>query len=93
MTAFYLVCFDVREDKRLRKISVAMEDFGIRVQRSVFECHLESFQLLALKQRVSDIMNPNEDNVRYYHLCGKDKGQIIVDGIGAVSSDPDFHLL
>jgi CRISPR-associated protein Cas2 len=93
MTMFYLVCFDVREEKRLRKISIAMEDFGIRVQRSVFECHLESFQLQTLKQRVSGIMNPDLDHVRYYPLCGKDKKRIVVDGIGTVSNDPEFHLL
>ena len=37
MTTFYLICFDVRDAKRLRKIANEMENFGNRVQRSVFE--------------------------------------------------------
>jgi len=93
MSAFYLICFDVRDDKRLRKISNEMENFGSRVQRSVFECHLEAGQLLDLQQRLENWLELTEDQVRYYRLCGKDKQQIVIDGTGRVSSDPDFHLL
>ena len=70
-----------------------MENFGTRVQRSVFECHLEAAQLQALQQRLSDLMNPAEDQVRYYNLCGKDKQLIVIDGAGQVSTDPDFTIL
>jgi CRISPR-associated protein Cas2 len=93
MSAFYVICFDVHDDKRLRRISNEMENVGQRVQRSVFECHLDAAQLQALQQRLSELLEPVEDQVRYYPLCGKDKQQIIIDGIGQLSSDPDYHLL
>ena len=93
MTTFYLICFDVRDAKRLRKIANEMENFGNRVQRSVFECHLEASQVQDLQQRLENWLETSEDQVRYYRLCGKDKEQIIVDGTGRVTSDPDFHLL
>ena len=93
MTAFYVICFDVHDDKRLRLISNEMENFGVRVQRSVFECHLETVQLQELKQRLSDLMEPSEDQVRYYRLCGKDKQQIVIDGAGRLSTDPDYTIL
>ena len=70
-----------------------MENFGTRVQRSVFECHLETAQLLELQRRLGDLMEPVEDQVRYYNLCGKDKQNIVVDGAGRVSTDPDYTIL
>jgi CRISPR-associated protein Cas2 len=90
---FYVICFDVHEDKRLRQISNEMENFGIRVQRSVFECHLETAQLQELQRRLGDLMEPTEDQVRYYSLCGKDKQHIVIDGAGRVSADPDYTIL
>ncbi len=92
MTAFYVICFDVRDAKRLRKIANQMENFGTRVQYSVFECHLENAQLQELQQRLSNLLEPTEDQVRYYHLCGKDKLNIVIDGKGQVSSDPDYMI-
>ena len=86
MTVFYVICFDVHDDKRLRKTSNEMENFGARVQRSVFECHLEAAQLLELQQRLSDLMEPAEDQVRYYRLCGKDKQHIVIDGAGRLTA-------
>ncbi len=93
MSAFYVICFDVHDPKRLRKIANQMKNFAARVQRSVFECQLESDQLQELKQRLAVLLEPTEDQVRYYHLCGKDKQQIVIDGKGGVTPDPDFHLL
>lgn len=93
MTGFYLVCFDVRDDRRLRKIANELENFGQRVQRSVFECHLEPTQLQTLHQRLAEWLDPSEDQVRYYPLCGKDREQVVIDGGGHLSVDADFHLL
>jgi CRISPR-associated protein Cas2 len=93
MTDFYLICFDVHEARRLRKVAVQMENFGQRVQRSVFECHLQAEQLQELQQRLAAVLEPLEDQVRYYRLCGKDKQSIVIDGPGWVSSDPDYLLL
>ena len=93
MTAFYVICFDVHDNKRLRQISHEMENFGSRVQRSVFECHLEAVQLQELQQRMGNLMELTEDQVRYYRLCGKDKQHIIIDGVGQLSADPDYTIL
>ena len=35
----YLVCYDIRDDKRLRKVHKTMRDFGDHLQYSIFECH------------------------------------------------------
>lgn len=92
MSAFYLICFDVRDAKRLRKVANEMENFGCRVQRSVFECHLQTQQLQTLQQRLADLLEPSEDQVRYYPLCGKDLSRVLIDGPGQLIRDADYLL-
>jgi len=41
MSKLYVICFDVADKKRLRQVAIQMENFGQRVQYSVFECHLD----------------------------------------------------
>lgn len=41
---FYVICYDIPDDKRRKKISDLLEVYGSRVQYSVFECVLNSKQ-------------------------------------------------
>ena len=38
----YLVCYDISNPKRLRKVAATCEDFGYRKQLSVFLCRLSA---------------------------------------------------
>ena len=38
---FYLVCYDIVSDRRRNKVSKLLEAYGLRVQKSVFECVLD----------------------------------------------------
>ena len=38
--AWYLVCYDIRDDKRLRGVAHLLKGYGERLQYSVFRCHL-----------------------------------------------------
>lgn len=54
--------------KRLRHISKACLDYGQRVQNSVFECEIDPAQWVALKAKLLDTYNPEEDSLRFYQL-------------------------
>ena len=54
--------------RRLRKIARACQDWGTRVQFSVFECELTHAQWVELRHRILELMNPEEDSVRFYPL-------------------------
>ncbi len=54
--------------KRLRKIAEACEDFGLRVQNSVFECNLDPARWEVLKTRLLGILNQDQDSLRFYFL-------------------------
>lgn len=68
-----IVCYDVstatREGRRrLRRVAKACESIGQRVQKSVFECSVDSMQFEQLERRLLDIIDPTEDCLRLYRL-------------------------
>ncbi|KAA6185365.1 CRISPR-associated endonuclease Cas2 [Thiohalocapsa marina] len=68
-----LVTYDVRTDsdggeKRLRRIAKVCQDYGQRVQYSVFECLVDPAQWTYLKQQLLDEMDPEQDSLRFYFL-------------------------
>ncbi|PPC90167.1 MAG: CRISPR-associated endonuclease Cas2 [Methylobacter sp.] len=92
MSQLYVVCFDITDARRLRKVAECLQNFGTRVQCSVFECHLDATELGSLKQMLAELIDPSCDNLRYYPLCGKDVNGILIDGSGELSINADFHL-
>lgn len=81
------------DKKRLRRVAIQMENFGQRVQYSVFECYLDARKLKDLKARLKATIKKSEDHVRYYSLCNKDLKKILIDGTGTVQQEADYHLL
>ena len=47
------------------------ENYGRRVQNSVFECILDQAQSVVLKQSLIDIIDENVDSLRFYYLGNK----------------------
>ena len=54
--------------KRLRKVAKVCQDYGQRVQNSVFECRLTEAQFVLVKNKIENIINTELDNVRFYFL-------------------------
>ncbi len=67
----WLVCYDISDPKRLRKVAAACEDYGLRKQYSVFLCRLSRTQFERLRVRLYEIINHQEDQVMFLPLCGK----------------------
>lgn len=62
---------DAAGKKRLRKVAKECVNYGQRVQNSVFECILDSSQLLVLKDKLVSIIDEKEDSLRFYYLGNK----------------------
>ena len=71
-----LITYDVSTQsaagrKRLRKVAKECVNYGQRVQNSVFECILDSSQLLMVKDKLMSIIDEKEDSLRFYNLGNK----------------------
>ena len=71
--------------KRLRNIAKICLDHGMRVQNSVFECEVDPAQFVALKNKLMEVFDPEEDSLRFYFL-GK-RGRSRVEHVGAKPVD------
>lgn len=77
---------------RLRRMAKACTDWGIRVQNSVFECHVDAAQWVRLKARLEAICEPKSDSLRYYNLGNNYQGK--TEHYGAKPApDPESDLL
>jgi len=70
---FVLVTYDVSTissegRRRLRRVARVCENFGQRVQFSVFECCVGEKDWVQLKHDLLEEMNPSEDSIRFYFL-------------------------
>lgn len=92
-----LVTYDVNtQDKagkrRLHRVAQACENYGQRVQYSVFECLVDPSQLARLKSTLMDRIDSDKDSLRIYYLGSNWKGR--VEHIGAKKAyDPEGVLL
>lgn len=59
---------DVGGPRRLGRVARACEDYGQRVQYSVFECIVDPAQWAVLKQRLVDEIDLEKDSLRFYYL-------------------------
>ena len=68
-----LVSYDVRTaeasgKRRLRRVAKACQDYGQRVQFSVFECIVDPAQWAVLKRRLVELIDEKQDSLRFYFL-------------------------
>ncbi|MFB1050607.1 CRISPR-associated endonuclease Cas2 [Paraliobacillus sp. JSM ZJ581] len=84
-----LITYDVSTSspggtKRLRKVSKACQNYGQRVQNSVFECNVDTAQYTSLKFKLEKLIDPMKDSLRFYKLGNNYKTK--VEHIGAKES-------
>lgn len=75
--------------RRLRRIAKVCLDYGVRVQKSVFECDVEPAQFTRLQDELLSIYDEEEDSLRFYFL-GK-KGRQKVEHHGAKPTDDPLN--
>ena len=89
---FYLVSYDIPDDKRRTRLAKIMLDFGARVQYSVFECNMDDKLLDTMLKRVGKIVS-DEDSVRIYALSGKCLATVKILGRGKLTEDENVYIV
>ena len=65
----YLVSYDITSDRARNKSSKILEDYGVRIQYSVFECVLNKSGLNELKKKLDELINKKCDSVIFLPIC------------------------
>lgn len=64
-----LIAYDITDPKRLAKIARHCEDYGVRVQYSVFECRLEAELFSRFWDELVALLDPTSDRLVAYRVC------------------------
>lgn len=64
-----LVAYDITDPKRLHKVAKICEDWGVRVQYSVFECRLEATAFDRFWEDLKSTVDPSADRIVAYKIC------------------------
>lgn len=90
MRSTYLVCYDISDDLRLRRVHKTMVGFGDRLQYSVFECRLSQADLARCKHTVGKLIHHHEDQVLFVNLGPADgRGDRVISSLGRAYSTID----
>ncbi len=79
----YLVCYDIANDRRLKKVFKVCKNHGTHLQFSVFECDLTPHELTVLQRELSAHIKQDEDQVIFVSLGpAKGRGDRVITSLG-----------
>ncbi|MBX7073812.1 MAG: CRISPR-associated endonuclease Cas2 [Pirellulales bacterium] len=79
----FLVCYDIADPKRLRKVFKTMRDFGDHLQYSIFECQFNAIDLARCRHALGELIKHNEDQVLFVDLGPTDgRSERVITALG-----------
>jgi CRISPR-associated protein Cas2 len=86
----FLVCYDISNDLRLRRVHKTMVGFGDRLQYSVFECKFSAADLARCKHALGKLIHHRDDQVLFVDLGPVDgRGDRVITALGRAYSTLD----
>lgn len=67
-TMLYLIAYDIADPRRLARVADICEDYGNRVQYSLFECWLDDDGMEVIWRRLSEVIDTQEDRLVAYPI-------------------------
>ena len=79
----YLVCYDIANDRRLRKVFKVCRNYGNHLQYSIFECDLSPRERSRLEVELKDLIKHDEDQVLFVSLGPSEgRGDRVITALG-----------
>lgn len=82
MDHFYLVCYDISDQKRWRKVYRTMKGYGEWLQLSIFQCRLGREKLLRMTDTLTGLIDTAEDHLMIIDVGPAENINIRVESIG-----------
>jgi CRISPR-associated protein Cas2 len=71
-----VITYDIADDRRRNRLRKLLLGYGQAVQESVVECDVSPAQLRELRERVTQTIQRDDDQVAYYPLCQSCAGKV-----------------
>jgi CRISPR-associated protein Cas2 len=89
----YLFAYDISDARRRKEVSKTLERFGLRVQKSFFQCDVPSSMAEEIKRVLLAIIDEKEDSLALYPLCSDCLRGARTHGTGALAEEVSFEIL
>ncbi len=80
-TSFYIIAYDIPNDRRRTKVHKLLCGFGTWTQYSLFELWLTSKEVIQLRYRLDRLLDPQRDHLRFYSMCQSCAGKVETIGM------------
>jgi CRISPR-associated protein Cas2 len=82
----FIVCYDISDQRRWRRVFKAMHGYGEWIQLSVFQCRLSRRRRAELETRLRELVKTGEDHVLVIDVGPADRIELAVESIGKTFS-------
>lgn len=66
---FFVVAYDIADDKRRYRVVKILESIASRINNSVFECMLSESRYNELVKQLEKIIDKDADEIVFYPIC------------------------
>jgi CRISPR-associated protein Cas2 len=88
-----VVAYDISNPKRLARVASVCEDFGVRVQYSVFECRLEETEFTEFWLKLLAEIKDDEDRIVAYKIDARSARETLTAGTMVCSEKAVCYLV
>lgn len=90
----FVIAYDISNDKKRLKISKTLEDYGDRIQESVFELTgIDNILWKRCQERLKKIELEDTDSIRIYQICEKCRKTVQILGHGRAFHEPEVYIV
>ena len=89
----YFFCYDIKDTRRRNKISKSLERFGIRMQKSIFQCDVSQEKADEIWKALIEILLQKEDSLLFFPLCDSCSDKAILLGNKNFLKIENFEIL
>lgn len=88
-----LITYDITDPKRLNNTRRFLKEFGLRTQKSVFECDIDDVGIKRIRAYCKDNLDLHSDSVRIYKICSRCIGKVSISGQGLKVTQLDYMIV
>ncbi|KAF0155742.1 MAG: cytoplasmic protein [Syntrophaceae bacterium] len=88
-----LITYDITDPKRLNNLRGFLKEFGLRTQKSVFECDIDDIALKRIRAYCRENLDIAKDSVRIYKLCNRCINKVVLSGTGLKVTQLDYMIV
>ena len=89
----YMVCYDITKPKRLGKTAKILEGYGLRIQKSFFQCDMDEARMNTMRLKILSVINTKQDYFFIYPLCEDCSRKAIQEGTGSLIRLECYEIL